>query len=273
MTASGGPQETGREVFPPPSFNAPVGIVGWSIFILRLVFDARVGSVWRAARRELPRWRGLVLDVGCGDGPWKWLLHPAAIYIGLDVPRAASAFGYARGRGEQVTYDGRHFPFADARFSHLLCTEVLEHVEEPPSFLRECWRVTTEGGRCFFSVPFAARYHYAPFDYWRFTPAALQKLFAEAGWSDIRILALGTDVTVAAHKANALILKLFLGVRRSRQNLFVVVAALLLFPVFILLTALQLASLVGRWGSDYDPVGYIVLARRPVTQTRTLPEE
>jgi len=151
VTTTDTPHETAGEVLPSPPFNAPVGFVGWSIFVLRLILDARVGSVWRAARRELPGWRGLVVDVGCGDSPWKRLLHPDASYVGLDVPHADSAFGYARGRGEQVTYDGVNFPFADARFSHVLCTEVLENVAPPKA------RYPVGGAAAVFSICFFER--------------------------------------------------------------------------------------------------------------------
>src|SRR5579859_990482 len=39
-------------------------------------------------------------------------------------------------------------------------------------------------------------------------------------------------------------------------------AALLLFSASAFLSALQLGSLVDRWGSDYDPVRHIRIARR-----------
>lgn len=249
-----------REILPPPALNAPHGTIGWLVFGLRLAADVRVGSIYRLARTALPRWSGTVLDVGCGDGPWAWLLPATTKYIGLDVPRADAGFGYKPHRGRQVAYDGLNFPFADGSFTHVLCTEVLEHVEQPEVFLRECCRVIRRGGTCFFSVPFAARYHYVPYDHWRFTPASLERLFARAGWTGIGIVPLGTDVTVAMYKANALILKLALGRRAMPWRLLSGAVALLLSPLFCLLTAVELASALWHWGDDTDTLGYVVIA-------------
>jgi SAM-dependent methyltransferase len=256
------------EVFPPPPLRAPRGARGWLSYSARLLLDARVGAIWRLARRELPHWSGRVLDVGCGDGPWRWLLSPEALYVGLDVPIASSGFGYRPGKGCQVIYDGRRFPFVDKAFDHVLCTEVLEHVSEPGRFLRECQRITLPLGTCFFSVPFAARYHYVPHDYWRFTPAALTKLFTDAGWGNVCVVPLGTDVSVAAYKVNALFLKLVMGSRSGTRHPILFLVALLVAPVFAMMKAIEVISTMARIGSDLDPLGYVVLAVRQGAEGR-----
>ncbi len=250
------------EAFVPPALRAPRGGRGWALFGARLLLDARVGGIWWIARRHLPSWSGRIIDVGCGDGPWRWLLSSSAQYTGIDVPLASAQFGYGASGACQVIYDGMHLPFADESFSHLLCTEVLEHVAEPSAFVSECRRITAAGGTCFFSVPFAARYHYVPYDYWRFTPSSLERLFRGAGWDQFRIMPIGTDVAVAAYKVKALYLRLLpLRKRRSLMSL-VSLLTVVLAPVFMYLTAIEVISTRFNIGSPLDPLGYVVLAVR-----------
>jgi len=46
---------------------------------------------------------------------------------------------------EIVYYDGGTFPFADKEFEYVICSHVLEHVEDPDSFIRELTRVAHKG--------------------------------------------------------------------------------------------------------------------------------
>ena len=55
----------------------------------------------------------------------------------------------------------------------VLCTETLEHVLETRRFLAEAARCLTPGGTLLLTIPFAARWHFIPYDYWRFTPSSL----------------------------------------------------------------------------------------------------
>ena len=63
----------------------------------------------------------------------------------------------------------------------------MEHVPEPAGFLAEASRCLRPGGRLLLTVPFAARWHYIPHDYWRFTPSALERLLSAAGFDRIAI--------------------------------------------------------------------------------------
>jgi SAM-dependent methyltransferase len=50
-------------------------------------------------------------------------------------------------------YDGKTLPFPDGHFDSTGALNVLEHVEEPESFIRELARVTRAGGRLVLSSP------------------------------------------------------------------------------------------------------------------------
>lgn len=121
-----------------------------------------------------------VLDVGCGRKPYEPIFGPhASTYVGVDPadnPRAE-----LRGRVEDL-------PVADASFDVVLCNQVLEHCDDPVRAVSELARVTSPGGRVLVTTHGVMPYHPSPTDYWRWTHAGLEKLFAENGtWSSVRV--------------------------------------------------------------------------------------
>ncbi|MCX5900059.1 MAG: methyltransferase domain-containing protein, partial [Proteobacteria bacterium] len=44
-----------------------------------------------------------------------------------------------------IYYDGGKFPFADAEFDYVICSHVLEHIEDVPSFILELQRIAPKG--------------------------------------------------------------------------------------------------------------------------------
>jgi SAM-dependent methyltransferase len=143
----------------------------------------------RRAHTELGRYR--VLDVGCGAKPYEPLFSPfAESYVGVDPvenPRAE-----LRGSVEDL-------PVEDASFDLVLCNQVLEHCDDPPRAVSELRRVTTPGGRVLATTHGVMVYHPSPTDYWRWTHAGLEKLFAENGaWASVRVTAAsGTTACLA----------------------------------------------------------------------------
>lgn len=94
-----------------------------------------------------------VLDVGCGVGQVVARLTEAgAEAYGVDVsePNIARAQKFS---SRCQLYNGRHLPFPDQFFAAAGALNVLEHVEEPESFIRELVRVTQIGGRIVLSSP------------------------------------------------------------------------------------------------------------------------
>ena len=146
---------------------------------------------------------GAVLDVGCGEQPYRSLLKRASSYQGNDIAQADERFGYAR--DDTLYVNGYPWPIADSSVDLALCTEVLEHVLEPGDLLTEVRRCLRPGGRLLMTVPFAARWHFVPYDYWRFTPSAIAYLLRQAGFTNVRIYSRGNPVTVTAQKVLALI--------------------------------------------------------------------
>jgi ubiquinone/menaquinone biosynthesis C-methylase UbiE len=95
-----------------------------------------------------------VLDVGCGTGGLlTWLCEmPEVRAVGLEYARAALSFCKQRGLHRLVESSATSLPFASASFDLLTCTDVLQHVSDPPgdtAALAEAWRVLRPGGRLF----------------------------------------------------------------------------------------------------------------------------
>jgi SAM-dependent methyltransferase len=226
---------------------------------LRRFLDLQSGSIWRDVSAELPHVRGTALDVGCGAQPFRKLFHQSVRYIGIDTIDAATHFDYKV--ADTVYYQGDVWPVDDGSVEFILCTETLEHVYDTKSFLAQARRCLCPHGQVIFTVPFAARWHYIPYDYWRFTPSSLKNVLTESGFSGVAVYARGNEITVACYKVMALILPMLipqgkgLGVALALRLI-----GMLFLPLFFVLAVCGNLSLRGSGGDDC--LGYTVLAER-----------
>jgi len=111
------------------------------------------GEVRAGLRRFLDEWSvtGPLLDVGSGVGgnlPVLAGVHPA---VGVEI--SLSAAREAVTRGTVVVADGVRLPFASASFGGAVCTEVLEHVDDPTAVFAEVARVLRPGGLFYVTTP------------------------------------------------------------------------------------------------------------------------
>jgi SAM-dependent methyltransferase len=236
----------------------PVGNFSGRALVARTLVDLRLASVYYSIRRELSNATGSVLEVGCGNSPYRFLLKHAS-YTGIDHAVAAE---FSCQREGVIYYEGDDFPVGDESFDLVFHTEVLEHVENPDVFMRNCWNALRRGGRMFFSVPFSYRYHYIPHDYFRYTPPSLKSLCERAGFSDITVRPQGTDITVACHK----VISIFFRLVREKRNVFLrglrILLCLIFLPLLVLVHVTGWLSLVFNIGSGDDTLGYFVEGKK-----------
>lgn len=129
------------------------------------------------------RARGRLLDIGCGGKPYKRLaLQHASEYVGLDQP--GSSRDGVEPDLESTAYD---IPAPDGSFDTVLCTAVLEHLEEPQAALEEAFRVLAPRGSAIYTAPLYWHCHEAPRDFYRFTEFGLRHLFLKVGFEDVLI--------------------------------------------------------------------------------------
>jgi SAM-dependent methyltransferase len=239
----------------PPLFTATCGQGNGLGANLRRFFDFQAGSIWRDLALILPAIHGSLLDVGCGAQPYR-ILVTAADYRAIDSDLARQ-FGYEM--PDTTYYSGDVWPIADRSVDCVLATETLEHISEPAHFLEQARRCLVPGGTLLLTVPFSARWHFIPHDYWRFTPSGLRILLSNAGFKNIEVFARGNEVTVACYKAVALIIRLLApqtisGLRRWAFRLI----GLLFAPALIVLAVIANVSLLAEGGDDC--LGYTVIA-------------
>ena len=132
-----------------------------------------------------------LLDVGCGQKPYEPLFAPyVASYIGVDPVENPHA--ELKGAVEDL-------PVEDGTFDVVLCSQVLEHCDDPARAVAELHRATAPGGRLLLSTHGVQVYHPSPVDYWRWTHAGLEKVVSENGeWASVRVSpASGTTACVA----------------------------------------------------------------------------
>ena len=245
---------------PPPNRPDDQGLRATFERAARRVLDLQVRTVERDVSRWLPQRTGRVLEVGCGLQPYRRYLPPEVAYVGLDWAGAGQGFGYSV--PDVVHYDGGRFPFGDSEFDSIFHTEVLEHVLDARTLLSECRRVLRPGGEMLLTVPFQARFHYIPHDYWRFTPSALRQMLEEAGFEQIDIRSRGTDVTVAGYKSVGVTYRLLSGSALQK------ISGALLAPVGAIALGVAHLSLALCIGSSDDCLGYTVVCRASQGQAR-----
>lgn len=161
----------------------------------RLITD-RIGGFYSRAIREFAH--GDLLDLGCGRAPllgyysnfvdsatlvdWGNSMHPNPL---LDL----------------VADLNGSLPLGDQSFDTVLLSDVLEHIAEPQSLIGEVSRVLRPGGILLLNVPFYYPIHEEPFDFFRFTRFALERMCTIAGLRVIEVSSIGglPDVLLDLH--------------------------------------------------------------------------
>jgi SAM-dependent methyltransferase len=148
-----------------------------------------------------------LLDVGCGQKPYEPLFAPyVSSYVGVDPVDNPCA--ELKGAVEDL-------PVEDGSFEVVLCSQVLEHSDDPAKAVSELFRVTAPGGRLLLSTHGVQVYHPSPADYWRWTHAGLEKVLRANGeWASVRVspasgtaaciaMLVNTYIDLAARRAHA----------------------------------------------------------------------
>ena len=244
------------EGFKPVANTPPTTFVGKLKFYGRMVLDLQILTIYRDIKKTVPHFKGNVLDVGCGQSPYKFLLDTSqSAYSGIDI-LDADKFDY--NNTEITHFNGEDIPFPDENFDGIICTEVLEHVQNYQKLIDEIHRVLKKGGQGIITVPWSARYHYIPYDFFRYTPSSLKTIFSR--FSEVKIKNRGTDI---ANIANKVIVLWFRNLFPAKWwKWFFVPVWVALSPILMIVVLIAHLSLWFNWGTDDDPLGYTVLIKK-----------
>ena len=247
------PEISQVELFQPIPLRFGSSLPSRIAFRIRCLVDLQLGTIWTFLGPRLSGLRGDLLDVGCGEMPYRSFLPEAVRYTGIDVPQA-DAFAM-QGSDEVISFDGLSIPFPDASFDTVLCTEVLEHSPQPLALIAEMERVLKPGGTLIATVPFSARVHYAPYDFYRFSRYALQDMFKT--FDHVNIEERGNDIAVIANKLIVVALRL---IQPSRFRLLSCIFLLPLLPLALTFLLLAHLTMAFGLGSKDDCLGYGIMA-------------
>lgn len=125
--------------------------------------------------------KGRMLDVGCGNKPFEKMFSPHVTeHLGCDVVQSSNCC-------VDVISLATELPFRSGSFDTVLATQVIEHVADHQTLMREAFRVLAPGGVLVLSGPMYWPLHEEPHDYFRFTEHGLRYLLQQTGFETLKI--------------------------------------------------------------------------------------
>lgn len=143
-------------------------------------FASIFGGAWITGRYLLPRLRVLgmrhydvVLDLACGESPYRGFFIAADKYIRMDRAPADP---------EVIDADMRSIPLPDHSVNLTLLSQAISDVPDPMEVLREVARITAPRGQVLVFESMCYPEHDMPNDYYRIMPAGLSWLAKHSGF-------------------------------------------------------------------------------------------
>ena len=225
--------------------RASLPLARWNNVLFYLLVDKEIE---RRLRRVAS---GRLVDVGCGTKPYRDMAAPFVTeHIGVDLPD-----GRHGQSGVDVLASAYETGLGDASFDTVLCTDVLEHLEEPQRAVDEAFRLLRPGGHGIYTAPFFWHLHEEPRDFYRYTHHGLAHLFRRAGFEVVEISALSGFVATFTQE----LVYFLMGFRRGGR----------LNPLWWLIPPFALAIQAGAYLVDQLKLGkkfsleYIAVVRKP----------
>jgi SAM-dependent methyltransferase len=204
----------------------------------------------------VPRLVGHVLDVGAGAQPYRRYLATGCSYVSMDI---------SHNTGADIVGSVLEIPQDDDVFDGIICTEVIEHVNDPKGAIVELHRVSRSGAFLYLTAPMSWGLHYEPYDYFRYTKYGLTAILEEGGFRVLEVRQIGgvfvmawariTDALVSLVYRVGFPLKYLVG-NRAR----IAIISLMLMPFVVIGDLLATVADAIIPGSRRDALGWAVLA-------------
>ena len=114
-------------------------------------------DIWRLHRLKVVgknvtlRNEGILLDIGCNDcAITNFLGNVNARYVGFDISKKALKRGEKK---QRVLCDACHLPVKDNTADVVICTEVIEHINDPKRLISEIARISKVSSKLLISTP------------------------------------------------------------------------------------------------------------------------
>lgn len=153
-------------------------------------------------RARAQRWTGRLLDLGCADGSFIVAVRDAGFEVwGIDFDRLSIEAARRRGLENVYALTVEEFSekFPDLKFDVITAFEVLEHQDQPNSFIRSAQALLKPGGVLAGSVPNRERPlaeqtrklsagDFPPHHFLWFSKPVLQNYLYSRGFTDVQVL-------------------------------------------------------------------------------------
>lgn len=197
---------------------------------------------------------GDILDIGCGNKPYKQLfLNSAGRYVGCDVVQSSL-------NTVDIICEANNVPLQDGTFDTILCTQVLEHVSDPVSVMGEAHRLLKHGGVYIISVPFCWELHEEPYDFFRYSKYGIRALLEKSGFETVLIEANGGKWAALS--------QLFLNITYSTFTGKLKMFSRVVKVLFIHLGFTRIVNGIGlwidrKWFDELLTLNYVIVAKKP----------
>jgi SAM-dependent methyltransferase len=136
---------------------------------------------------------GRLIDIGCGNKPYKDMMQNVTEYIGCDIVQSDLEC-------VDVLCEANNIPLPSGSFDTAFSTQVIEHVADHNGLVAEAFRLIKPGGYFILSGPMSWPLHEEPYDYFRFTSHGFRYILEKAGFEVKEIMANGGMWAVAGQQ-------------------------------------------------------------------------
>lgn len=136
--------------------------------------------------------RGRIIDLGSTK-------KRSSYYSFLKIPADAEIVSCDLSGADINTDLENNIPANDCSFDTVLCFNLLEHLYNHVRLIHEARRVLARGGIIVGATPFLLGVHGSPHDYFRYSQAALEKMFSQAGFREIFVKYIGRGPALASY--------------------------------------------------------------------------
>lgn len=148
------------------------------------------------------KFKGSLIDIGCGSKPFKSLFNKLEKYEGIDFPQYSTNKDFTREEPEYFfnkSYNQNYLlPFKNGEYDNSVAFQVLEHHVNPEVMISEMVRITKKNGFILITAPFLGGVHEEPHDYQRYTKYGLRHLFEKNNCKIVKIIEQGSFFSTVA---------------------------------------------------------------------------
>ena len=199
-------------------------------------------------------YKGDMYDLGCGETPYRdYFLQYANSYTGVDWGETLHDL-----KADVVANLNEPIDIEDNKADSIVSLATLEHLSEPQTMLNEAFRILKPGGTIMLQTPWQWKIHEAPYDFFRYSPYALEYMLGKAGFTDVKVEAQSGFFTTLFIKLTYFLSRLVRGPKLLRFVISVILA-----PLMFILQALAplLDKLDNNW--PLESFAYVTTARKP----------